>query len=67
MATDSELMCPNQKGVYVLLVTKFVAKLKEIYHVLSEKRKIRLKMNLKPLYAHRSFDSQKFPCFQRII
>ena len=38
--------------------------MKQLLDPISQRRKNRSKMNF---YAHRSFDSQKFPNFQRII
>ena len=60
--TTNLLIC-IQFGAYKLIL----ASVKQHFDPISQRRKIRLKMNLKPLYAHKSFDSQKFPCFQIII
>ena len=58
--TTNLLIC-IQFGAYKLIL----ASVKQHFDPISQRRKIRLKMNLKPLYAHKRFDSEKFPCFQR--
>ena len=53
----------NDQATCYLIHSQF----RSIFDQLSRKLTNCSKLNFKPFYAHRSFDPQKFPCFQRII
>ena len=56
------IICNDQATCYLI-----TSQLRSTLDPLLRRRKNRSKMNFKPLYVHRSFDSSKFPRYQRII